>query len=180
MKKYILIISVILAIVTSGCSKSKEIKHSGSETIETTLYGNGPYYALGFSFSLGQKISTLKDPGPDITVIADVDIDGVTIRRLMLQTENYKNSFFKYGEYSSASEAESAYKNLTSATVSQWSEQVDTLKANQVWLFRTASENYAKFRIISTVSELRSGTPYGACTFEWEYQPDGTLTFPAE
>ncbi len=188
MKRNVLIISVLI-LAFSGCKKNNEISQSGTETIETTLTFDNTsqsYYSMGFSFSLGQKISTLSDPGPDITLIADVDVDGITIRRLIIQTESFENSFYKYGEYSSASLAESAYKGLTSATVSQWSEQVDTVKANQVWIFRTSPDNdvlnmhYAKFRIISTVAEMKSGIPYGACTFEWAYQPNGTLTFPAK
>jgi hypothetical protein len=178
MKKYVLIISVLL-LVLAGCKKTNEMKQSGTQTIETTLYGTGPYYALGFSFSLAQKISTLDDPGPDVTLLADVDIDG-TIRRLMLQTDNFKNSFYKFGEYPDATAAESAFTSLKSASVAQWSEVADTVRANQIWLFRTASEKYAKFRIVSTIAEQRSGTAYGSCTFEWSYQPDGTLTFPGK
>ena len=56
----------------------------------------------------------------------------------------------------------------------------DPINANQVWVYRTGTETYAKIRIISTVNEIRDDMPYGECTFEWVYQPDGSLTFPGK
>lgn len=176
MKRAILL-PVTLLLLLTGCTKSTGSKSAGTATIETTLFGSGPYYAMGFSFSLAKEVSTLDDPGPDITLIADADIDG-TIRRLMLQTENFKNSFYKYGEYLSAGDAETAFKNLTSASVSQWQAIADTVRPNQIWLFITGTDHYAKFRIISTLAEQRNGNAYGESTFQWVYQPDGTLAFP--
>jgi len=179
MRKILFFILFLSFLIQVSCTKN-ETPLSGNQIIETTLYGTGPYYAYGFSFSGASEVSTLEDPGPDITLLADVDIDGITIRRLMLQTENLRNSFNKYGEYPNASSAETAYNNLTSANVTQWVEWVDTLKSHQVWIFRTGTDHYAKFRIINTVAEQRNGKPYGECSFEWEYQPDGTLTFPGK
>lgn len=178
MRKYLGIV-LLTILFLPGCKKDEESKNSGTFTIFNTLYGTGPYYALGFSFSLAKEVSTLSDPGPDITLIADVDIDG-NIRKLMLQTENFKSSFFKYGEYADAASSSAAFKNLTSASVSVWEEWADNIKPNQIWIFRTSSEHYAKFRIINTVAEKRSGNAYAECTFEWVYQPDGTLTFPGK
>ena len=56
----------------------------------------------------------------------------------------------------------------------------DPVIANQVWVYRTGTETYAKIRIISTVNETRDDLPYGECTFEWVYQPDGSTTFPVK
>jgi hypothetical protein len=179
MKRSVIILVLVLAAFLPGCRKDNDPDFSGTFTIDNTLYGTGPYYAMGFSFSLAKELSTLADPGPDMTLIADVDIDG-TIRRLLLQTENYKNSFFKYGVYQDAASASAAFKNLTSASVSTWDEWGDTIEPNQIWIFRTDSEHYVKFRIISTVAEKRNSTAFASCTFEWVYQPDGTPTFPGK
>lgn len=168
----------MLLVIMPGCTKDQP-KVSGTETIITTLYGSGPYYAYGFSFSEGKQLSTDGTPLPDITLLVDLGIDG-TARHLMLQTENYQNSFFKFGEYSSAAQAQEAFTGLTSANVTQWAGLADTVRANQVWIFRTATEHYAKFRVISTVAEMRNDVAYGECTFDWAYQPDGTLTFPGK
>ena len=40
--------------------------------------------------------------------------------------------------------------------------------------------NNTKIRIVSTVNETRESVPYGECTFQWVYQPDGSSTFPAK
>ncbi len=178
MKKTIIIFAVAFLTVC-GCSKSGNSNSGGTETIETTLFGTGPYYALGFSFSTGSQVSTLASPGPDITLLALPDNEG-NVGSLMLQADNFKDSFFKFGEYSSNSDAQTAYNNLTSASVSQWEATADSVKPYQVWLYRTGSDTYAKFRIVSTVGEIRSGIAYGSCTFQWKYQPDGTLTFPSK
>ncbi len=175
----LLAISVIFLSLFTGCRKENGSANSGTSTIYNTLYGTGPYYALGFSFSLGRELSTLGDPKPDITLIADADIDG-TIRRLLLQTENFKSSFYMYGQYPDAAGASAAFTNLVTASVPAWEEWGENIAANQIWIFRTSSEHYAKFRIINTVAGKSGGTAYAECTFEWVYQPDGTLTFPAK
>jgi hypothetical protein len=72
------------------------------------------------------------------------------------------------------------FYNLTSFTVPEWKVWADSVMPNQIWIYRSGTEHYAKIRIISTVSETRSGHDYAECTFEWVYQPDGTLTFPGK
>jgi hypothetical protein len=171
------LILVLLIFLTAGCTKDKGPALKGTVTIDNSLYGEGPYYAMGFSFSGAKKVSTLDNPAPDITLIAVTDISG-NILKLNLQATNFKSSFFKAGQYSNASDAKLAYDNLTSATVSQWEDDADAIEAGQIWIFRTGTEKYAKFRITATFSEERDVWPYAECTFEWAYQPDGTLTFP--
>jgi len=180
MKKYFLFI-LLLVLFFARCKKENtdipiddSVRVSGIDTINNILYGTGPYYAYGFSFPQGKKISTLSVPEPDITV----DNDG-TLNNLILQTNNYKDSFFLTGEYGSAIEAEQEFDNLTAPTVPQWEIWAFSIKANQIWIYRSGTNHYAKLRIISTVSETRNTWDYAECVFEWVYQPDGTLTFPA-
>jgi hypothetical protein len=173
MRKNLAIILFTLLALT-GCNKDNP-KTSGEVTIDNMLYGSGPYYALGFSFSKAEKISTLSDPEPDLTI----DNDG-TLGNLILQTNNYQNSFYKAGEFANESQASMIFYNLTSFTVPEWKVWADSIRPNQVWIYRSGTEHYAKIRIISTISETRSGRDYAECTFEWVYQPDGTLTFPGK
>jgi hypothetical protein len=126
-------------------------------------------------FNQAKKVSTLDNPEPDITI----DNDG-TLSNLILQTNNYKDSFYKVGEYANATLAEQAFISLTSFNVPQWIAWGNPIKPHQVWLFRTADEHYAKIRIISTISEIRNNRNYAECTFQWVYQPDGSLTFPGK
>jgi hypothetical protein len=54
-----LYVVLLLSVFLPGSCKKDEIPLAGTETIETTLFGTGPYYAYGFSFSLAKQISTL-------------------------------------------------------------------------------------------------------------------------
>jgi len=173
--KSLIFIILLIAVTLSGCKKDETISNSGIDTINNTLYGTTTYYAKGFLFSQAKIVSTLNTPKPDITI----DNDG-TLLNLIIQTNNFMDSFYKVGEFASASEAEQAFNNLTSPSIPQWVVWANPVKPNQVWLFRTSSEHYAKIRIISIISETRDSRNYAECTFQWVYQPDGTLSFPGK
>lgn len=176
MKSPLLTILIVMAVF-SGCRKDNTIPTTATDTIDNILGGTdvAGYYSLGFLFSQAKKVSSLDNPKPDI----NIDNDG-TLLVLILQTNNFKDSFFKVGEFADATSAEQAFISLTSYTVPQWAPWGYQIKPNQVWLFRTGSEHYAKIRIISTISEIRNSRNYAACTFQWVYQPDGSLTFPGK
>jgi hypothetical protein len=172
--KKIIIISLLILSFIHGCKKDDQPPLSGTETINNDLFGTQPYYAIGFSFSLGEKLSTLNNPPPDITIDNDNDP-----QELIFEANNRNNSFFMEGEYASTSEAILAFNNLTSIDIqeSQWSGIGYHVRPNQIWIYRSGSEHYTKLRIISTKAESRSPRNYAECTFEWVYQPDGSLTF---
>lgn len=173
--KKIIAISVLLFYFILGCNKDDgPAPQSGTITINNDLGGDQytGYYAFGFSFVMGKKVSSLDNPPPDLIID-----NGSTYDNLIFMNNNNNPSFYKFGEYADASTAEQAYKGLTSATVTQWSGIGDQVKPNQIWLYRTDSQHYAKLRVISTKAEDRE-RDYAECTFEWDYQPDGTLTFP--
>jgi hypothetical protein len=174
MKRSLIIISLLVFLV-AGCKRNNSIKTSGIVTIDNTIYGATNYYVLGFTFSLNEKLSSHRNPAPDLTV----DNDG-TLGNVRLLTNNFSDSFFNAGKYASASAAETAFINLTSPVVTQWAVWADSIKPNQIWIFRTGDEYYAKMRIISVESERRESRNYSGCTFEWVYQPDGSLTFPGK
>lgn len=176
MKKSFLIILIFLSIL-SGCKKVETPRTSGTDTIDNTLYGTGPYYANGFSFSTAKKVSSLNDPGSDILMYVNIDNP---VHRLTLQANNLKPSFYLVGEYQDDVTASSEFNNLKTVAVSQWLDMADPIAANQVWIYRTGRDQYAKFRIISIINEVRNSLPFGECTFEWLYQPDGSTTFPGK
>ncbi|MCJ7446475.1 MAG: hypothetical protein MUO72_02160 [Bacteroidales bacterium] len=174
MKRPLSVILLLLLYFT-GCNKTDNPKLSGIDTINNLLYGEGPYYAIGLNFSTAEKVSTLKDPGPDITL----ENDG-TLINLILQTDMGLNAFNLMGEYADAASSQQAFNNLTSPVVTEWADWAFSIKPDQVWIYRSGTEHYAKIRIISTISETRNSRDYAECTFEWVYQPDGTLTFPGK
>lgn len=172
MGKKIIILPLLAVLLAVSCKKDDTPDTSGLVTIDNTRTLGQTYYVYGFLFSKAKKVSTLDTPKPDITI----DSDGTS---LLFMSDNLKDSFFNAGEYPDPVSAETAFDNLKSATIpeSSWEGLASPLKTNQIWIYRTGQDTYAKIRIISLIGELRSGVNYAECTFEWEYQPDGTLTF---
>jgi hypothetical protein len=176
MKKLSIILLVILAVI-SGCTKTEPTRTSGTDTIDNTTYQSSTYFVYGFSFSQAKLVPTYPDPGPDISLYVNTGNQPYT---LMLQANNYKPSFFKVGDFADENAAKSAFDNLKTVSVSQWEDMADPIEVNQVWIYRTGTDCYAKIRIISTVNETRQGIAFGECSFQWVYQPDGTSTFPGK
>ncbi|HOS71120.1 MAG TPA: hypothetical protein PLZ75_01580 [Bacteroidales bacterium] len=172
------IVSILLlaAVLLISCDRKKEPERSGTATIDNELVLDKElqtYVNYGFLFSEARLASNVESPRPDITVFRDGD-------KISLDANNLSPSFYKYGEYNSQQEAAEAFRNLSSATVSRWEERATMLKINQIWLYRSNTERYAKIRIISIQLENRSLQEYVKCTFEWVYQPDGSLNFPGK
>ena len=175
MRNGLLYILFMLILIQSSCKKDGITPTSGTVTIDNTTTLGQTYYVYGFLFSEAKKVSTADNPPPDITI----DSDGTN---LLLEANNLKDSFYKAGEYNDATSAKTAYDNLTSATLSQitWEGIATPIKENQIWIYRSGTTHYAKFRIITTLTKPGQVKPYAECTIEWEYQPDGTLTFPGK
>ena len=175
MRKTISIICIICLLLYS-CNRNDDPDTSGTATINNELtldQQHQTYINYGFLFSEGKLVSNIETPPPDIIIFRD----GSTIS---LEANNLKNSFSIYGEYADQSSARDAFDKLISASVSQWLASAVPLKVNQVWLYRSGTDKYAKIRIISIKTEIRETVEYVECQFEWVYQPDGTLTFPGK
>lgn len=178
MKRPIILI-FIFAIVLNSCKKTDNTPSgSGTVTIDNTTHQSTTYYVYGFSFSKAKKVSTLETPGPDITVYVNSDTPPDTW--LYFQANNLNPSFSKIGDYPDAGSATAAFDNLKTVGSYQWTDLAQPIAPNQVWVYKTGTPCYAKIRIISTVNETRNSLPYGECTFEWVYQPDGSTTFPSK
>lgn len=162
-------------VLLSSCEEEVKVRTSGTDTIDNSTYQSTTYYVYGFSFSQGKLVSTLTNPGPDITIYVN-KIN--TPYSLTFQSNNLNPSFYKVGEYAGEDAAKTAFDNLKSVPSAQWTDMADPVAPNQVWIYRSGEEKYTKIRIISTVNETRQLIAYGECTFQWVYQPDGSLTFP--
>jgi hypothetical protein len=175
MRKQLIIILILSLFLQVSCRKDETPDTSGIATIDNTRTLGQTYYVYGFLFSKGTKVSTLDSPPPDITV----DSDGTNV---LFMADNFKDSFYKAGEYNDATSAENAFNSLTSATISEtdWEGMATPVKENQIWIYRSGTDHYTKIRIIMLIAEIRSGNPYAECKFQWVYQPDGTLTFPGK
>lgn len=167
----------LLVLLLTGCEGGKDKPLSGTATITSELFGTGPYYSFGFSFALAEKVSTLTDPVPDLTVEAGV-IPGGTEVVPFLSANTLKPSFGFKGEYTSESEAVAAFDALKDVGTPVWTDMGAPLKVNQVWVIRTGDTKYARICITGVVLEQTGGVPVAQCTFRWAYQPDGSTIFP--
>lgn len=172
MRKTLFAILILILLVPASCKKDNTPATSGTVTIDNTRSQGQTYTVYGFLFSQAKKVSKPGNPPPDITI----DSDGTN---LVLMADNFKNSFFKFGQYNDAASAATAFDNLTSATIqeSQWEGLASPVLPDAIWIYRSGTTHYAKILITSIVSEVRSGHPYAECSFKWKYQPDGSLTF---
>ena len=180
MKRICLTVLIILFSI-SGCKKNNGPAYSGTIKIDDALIDpNTNPYIYGFSIPTGKKVSTLDDPRDVITIMADGN--NISVGKLFFTTSNFNNSFFRYGQYTDQNSANTAFSNLKSFSSPAWTGTADSVKANQIWIYRTHDEKYAKIKVVSTFAEIRAGMPYpyAECTFEWVYQPDGTQTFPGK
>jgi hypothetical protein len=176
MKKTLFIFLAILLILPA-CTKKESTRTSGTDTIDNITYYSTTYYYYGFSFSRAKLVSTESVPGPDITIYVNIVNTDTT---LTLQANNLNPSFYLVGEYADEASAITAFDNLKTFSVTTWQDMAEPVKPNQVWIYRSGSESYTKFRIVSTVNEKKDNTAYGECTFQWVHQPDGTATFPGK
>lgn len=174
MKRGVLIL-LALVLILPGCTKKEPIRTSGIDTIDNITYFATTYYNFAFSFSGANLVSTNITHGWDISIFVFTDIVGTP--RLTLQADNLKPSFFKVDDFPDEATAKTAFDNLKTVSVSQWLDMADPIGANQVWIYRSGTDTYTKIRIVSTINETRQSIPYGECTFQWVYQPDGTTTF---
>lgn len=171
------IIILVLSFALAGCKKNDTPSGSGTVTIDNTTFQTTTYYVYGFSFSKAAKVTTLEVPGPDVIVYVNADTPP---GRLTLQANNLNPSFYKTGDYPDAQSATTAFNDLKTVGTYNWTEMADPITANQVWVYRTGTNCYAKMRIVSAVIDNTKTPVFGECTFEWVYQPDGSTTFPAK
>lgn len=145
---------------------------SGTATINNFLSfdeATESYNLLGFSFAEARLVSILESTDYMTVGCADSVVN--------LQTNSYLKSFYLFGNFDDAVTAETVFNTLNSVSVASWSEWANPVRENQIWIFRTGKKTYAKLWIKSILIEPTDSVE---CTFDWVYQPDGTLTFPGK
>lgn len=167
---------ILLSIVAFACNKKDLNPYSGVDIIDNKLYGTQSYYALGFSFELGKKTSTLEVPAPDITIHVSTDVGG-NITGKYINSPNLIESFALAGSFNSITEADDFFNSLTEVGNRIWSLNAQNVEENDVWLFKTSEGNYVKFRIVELITDNAVNPPFVQMKFEWRLQPDGSTTF---
>lgn len=167
---------LLLILIASACSKKDLNPYSGVDIIDNKLYGTQSYYALGFSFELGELTSTLEVPAPDITIHVSTDVAG-NITGKYINTPNLIESFALAGSFNSLTEADDFFHAFTEVGNRSWTLNAQNVEEHDVWLFLTSKGNYVKFRIVELITDNSAHPPFVQMRFEWRIQPDGSTTF---
>ncbi len=169
-----------MLLLPAGCSDDTSSPgHAGTITLTSQLYGSGPYYAMGYNFSLGKMVRTLDQPGPDLTVLARSTPDNSRVESAYLNTDNLHDSFVLNGAFPDRSTAEAFFDSYLEVDDSPGYRGIaDSLAPWQVWTFRTSGNKFVKLLVLSVKTEIRDNFPYAETTLRFVYQPDGSRTFP--
>ena len=169
---------VILVGICYSCEKKKDPKYSGEIILSSELLQSGQSYSYyGFTFEDGQI--TVYPPNssvqPDLAAIHVIFNQDIAVT---LQSSNQIDAFYKNGDFQSAGEAEAFFNGYTEVTANDFQSQGDNIEINQVWTVQTASDKFAKIWIKDI--QLKTGTlsDFVELTIKYQYQPDGTKTFP--
>ncbi|KPL14936.1 MAG: hypothetical protein AMS26_09065 [Bacteroides sp. SM23_62] len=172
-------ISVVFAVliwVCFSCEKKEDPKYGGEFMLSSELLQSGQSYAYyGFTFEDG-KISVYPPNSsnqPDLAAIYNDFNQDVT-----LQSSNQIDAFHKNGSFPNAAGAEAFFNSYTEVTAQGFQPQAENVEINQVWTVKTAADKYAKIWIKDIQLKTGALSDYVELTIRYQYQPDGTKTFP--
>ncbi len=170
---------VILIGICFSCEKKEDPKYKGEFILSSELLQADPSWSFyGFTFEDGQiKLYPAgSSVWPDLSVTYnDFNPDTIVIT---LESSNQEDAFHKNGDFSSTAEAENFFNSYLEVTTNNFKALADTVKVNQIWTVKTALDKFAKIWIKD--SQIKTGTlsDYIELTIKYQYQPDGTKTFP--
>ncbi len=176
-------VAMFLVFGQGACDGLKGPDKTGEIRLSSQLFGTESYYLFGYSYDDGEsyKYPYRGEPVPDIINEGFLVIEGGGLVSLPgFNTPEFVNGFALAGEFESLEGARGFYKNYREVENDLQFETVsDTVELYQVWVQKTADDNYVKLLIkeIQTY-EAESGKMYNEVTLEYTYQPDGSTTFP--
>ena len=176
--KLLLIQALAVMVLLAGCKRDDQ-QNSGTITLTNELYDSQTYYyALGLSFDEAKAVPTLPDQYRADVILMAGTLPGGGSDVAYLSSNTLDPPFALINEFSSESEARTAFGSLKSIGSVSYIDVATPLKKNQVWVVKTRDFRYAKLRIIDVTLDLTGEDPYATCKFEWVYQPDGSKQFP--
>jgi len=176
-----LCLAFAVALLMTGCGKSSNA-YSGVVVLSSELFGSSTYYVKGFQFETGEFVSY-----PGTTELPDLVLDNFRsldseIIGAGLSSPGNNSAFLLKGTYTSEAGAKDAFEKLSTAdTIASYTEISDTIKINQLWLFKSVSGHYAKILVneVNTAIGL-SGTIHYEVRISYVYQPLDTPLFDGE
>ncbi len=175
-------ISAVLAILIGicfSCEKKEDPQYRGEFILSSELLQADPSWSFyGFTFEDEQikLYPVTSSVRPDLSITYnDFNPDTIVIT---LESSDLDEAFHKNGDFTSADAAEAFFNSYSEVTTSNFTAQADTVEVNQVWTVQTASKKFSKIWIKD--SQIKTGTlsDYVELTIKYQYQPDGTKTFP--
>lgn len=169
-----------MLVFLGACKKdNEEIKTSGDLVLSSQILGNeSSYYVEGFSFDKAGKVryNLTSSSIPDLVLENIIDNDG-NVTGARLSSPQNDAAFFRAGEFGSSGEAEIFFNSITDAGSHIYSITTDSVKANQVYIFQSRANKYAKLFIKDFAFVPGLLTDYVNVTIQWVYQPNGEKTF---
>jgi hypothetical protein len=176
------IVSTCLAFCMSSCDKkTTDPFNEGEVTISSRIYGSSPvFYVNAYSFETGKEIPATGAGGETADILAEqirtVSGDVAGLRLSTFSSNPY--GFYLNGSFASREAAENYYSTYTAAVNGPWTEQTDTVRAHQVYTFRTYTGNYVKFVVDETRVVETPGLPdYAEADLRYYIQRNGTTSF---
>lgn len=175
-----LILSGIILLLITNCQKEEKEKLSGESVISTKLYGTGPYYIYGFSFSTGKNHPYPGSSNVRIDLVAQALTDPQgNLTGVILASPDNEKAFYTNGTFDNFSSALAFFSSYKEIETTSFSPLSDTIIVNQVLTYRSVVPTYAKILITSVkfLPDKLSGQ-YAEIAFRWVYQPEGKTVFP--
>lgn len=171
---------IVILFTLFSCSKEdSKPSTSGEILLSSQIIGDQTsYHSEGFSFETAKKVkySLTSSSVPDILIERFINIQGEVIGGNLTSPKN-EAAFYKAGEFSSLTEAETYFNQLLSFTASTFTPTMQNIQPNQVYIFQSRSNKYAKILIKSV--NIIEGVPSknSQVTIQWAYQPNGEKAF---
>lgn len=175
MRKTSVVFALLIGVCCS-CEKKEDPKYGGEFTLSSELLQSGQTYAYyGFTFEDGQiaVYPPSSSVQPDLAIIYN-DFS----QEVILQSSNQIDAFHKNGDFANAAAAEAYFNGYMEVTAQGFQAQAENVEVNQVWTVQTAGNKFAKIWIKDIQLKTGALSDYVELTIRYQYQPDGSKTFP--
>lgn len=180
MKRFILL-GFLCIIICHACEEENtEPKMKGDVTLSSEILGTSRYFVDGFSFE-GEKYVSSTNSGSEVPDVIPQNIikpDGEIVGMALSPGPGNSYGFYKNFESDNFSEAQEFYSNYLEVDIGTFETLSDTLKAGQIYTFRTHKDNYVKF-LIEEIRMYPGLYPEGYVEADIKYniQRDGSEVF---
>lgn len=118
-------------------------------TVSSEIFGSAVYYVNGYSFEEEKYVSTMNSGGSVADIIPEnvLKVNGEVTGMILSAQGVNTYGFYKNFESSVLAEAENFFNNYLNVEADPLYPLSDTLKAGQVYTFRTYKKNYVKILV---------------------------------